>query len=102
MRLSYNTLAVLHGVTAGVNYGFDIMEQTGLKSGQVYRALSRLEELGLVRSRWEAPDRALAEKRPRRRYYQATQRGKETLLETARRYQALADFEDPGGRLKQP
>ncbi len=95
MRLSYNTLQVLHSVARGVSYGFDIMENTSLKSGQVYRALSQLEERGLVRSQWEEPERALAQKRPRRRYYQTTSFGQETLLETARRYQAFGDFPGP-------
>ncbi len=65
---SYKTLNVLHAVAKGSRYGFDIMDATGLKSGQVYRALNKFEEAGLVRSEWEDPDAAVQEKRPRRRY----------------------------------
>jgi DNA-binding PadR family transcriptional regulator len=41
--------------------------------GTLYKALSRLEELGLLTSRWE--DAAAAEGRPRRRLYELTSQG---------------------------
>jgi PadR family transcriptional regulator PadR len=40
--------------------------------GTLYKALSRLEELGLLTSRWED---AAAEGRPRRRLYELTSQG---------------------------
>lgn len=40
--------------------------------GTLYKALSRLEEFGLLTSRWED---AAAERRPRRRLYELTMRG---------------------------
>ena len=52
-------------------------EQTGSRSltghGTLYKALSRLEEFGLLTSRWE--DAAVAEGRPRRRLYELTREG---------------------------
>ena len=52
-------------------------EQSGSRAltghGTLYKALSRLEEFGLVTSRWE--DRAAAEGRPRRRLYELTGKG---------------------------
>jgi PadR family transcriptional regulator, regulatory protein PadR len=52
-------------------------EQTGSRSltghGTLYKALSRLEEFGLLTSRWE--DAAVAEGRPRRRLYELTRQG---------------------------
>ena len=52
-------------------------EQTGSRSltghGTLYKALSRLEEFGLLTSRWE--DAAAAEGRPRRRLYELTALG---------------------------
>ena len=52
-------------------------EQRGSRSltahGTLYKALGRLEELGLLASRWE--DAAAAEGRPRRRLYALTGRG---------------------------
>jgi len=41
--------------------------------GTLYKALSRLEEFGLLASRWE--DAAAAEGRPRRRLYELTSQG---------------------------
>jgi len=41
--------------------------------GTLYKALGRLEDLGLLASRWE--DAAAAEGRPRRRLYELTGRG---------------------------
>jgi PadR family transcriptional regulator, regulatory protein PadR len=41
--------------------------------GTLYKALSRLEEFGLLTSRWE--DAAAVEGRPRRRLYELTSKG---------------------------
>jgi DNA-binding PadR family transcriptional regulator len=52
-------------------------EQTGSRSltghGTLYKALGRLEEFGLLASRWEDP--AAVEGRPRRRLYELTGQG---------------------------
>jgi PadR family transcriptional regulator PadR len=52
-------------------------EQSGSRSltahGTLYKALGRLEEFGLLASRWE--DAAAAEGRPRRRLYELTRQG---------------------------
>jgi PadR family transcriptional regulator, regulatory protein PadR len=52
-------------------------EQRGSRAltghGTLYKALSRLEEFGLLTSRWEDP--AAAEGRPRRRLYELTGQG---------------------------
>ena len=52
-------------------------EQSGSRSltghGTLYKALSRLEEFGLLTSRWEKA--AAAEGRPRRRLYELTRQG---------------------------
>jgi DNA-binding PadR family transcriptional regulator len=82
-------LLVLAALARGSRFGFDIMDETGLKSGSVYRALSRLETLHLVESSWEDADEALAEKRPRRRYYRLTAKGREELSSARAR---LLDF----------
>ena len=78
-RVGDAALLVLASVARGCRFGFDIMDETGLKSGSVYRALSRLETLQLVESSWEDAEEALREKRPRRRYYRLTARGSEEL-----------------------
>lgn len=82
-------LLVLAAVSRGSRFGFDIMDETRLKSGSVYRALSRLEALRLVESSWEDADEALREKRPRRRYYQLTEQGRRELSSARAR---LLDF----------
>ena len=82
---------VLAALARGCKYGFDIMDHTALKSGTVYRALSRLEELRLVSSQWEAARIAVREKRPRRRYYEITDAGKAELAATR---ESLAAFVD--------
>lgn len=43
--------------------------------GTLYRALERLETRGLVASRWENPEIAAMEQRPRRRLYRVTAEG---------------------------
>jgi DNA-binding PadR family transcriptional regulator len=40
--------------------------------GSLYRALSRLEKMGLLQSRWEDPQIPADENRPRRRLYTLT------------------------------
>jgi PadR family transcriptional regulator PadR len=62
-------------------YGFGLAqtmrEQSGSRAltghGTLYKALGRLEEFGLLRSRWE--DAEVAEGRPRRRLYELTGKG---------------------------
>ena len=71
------------------------MDATDLKSGQVYCALSQLEEAGMVRSEWEDPDAAVREKRPRRRYYDVTGEGRATLRDVAERYSVFARIPEP-------
>jgi len=49
--------------------------------GTLYKALARLEQNGLLASRWEDPDIAAAESRPRRRFYRLTLQGETALSE---------------------
>lgn len=43
--------------------------------GTLYKALGRMQAAGLLESRWEEADNALAEGRPRRRLYRVTGAG---------------------------
>jgi DNA-binding PadR family transcriptional regulator len=65
--------AVFHGFGLAQT----MREQSGSRSltahGTLYKALSRLEEFGLLSSRWE--NTAAAEGRPRRRLYELTRQG---------------------------
>ena len=51
--------------------------------GTLYRALGRLETMGLVRSRWEDPEIPARENRPGRRLYTLTPAG-EAAVDAAR------------------
>jgi PadR family transcriptional regulator PadR len=73
-------LSMLHAGQAtfhGFGLAHAMRDQRGSRSltahGTLYKALSRLEEFGLLSSRWE--DAAAAEGRPRRRLYALTSQG---------------------------
>ncbi len=51
--------------------------------GTLYKALARMEEARLLESKWEDPDRAVAEGRPRRRLYRVTGLGADALADAA-------------------
>jgi PadR family transcriptional regulator PadR len=88
-RLSITAVSVLQAIANGSGYGFDVIDQTGLPSGTVYPALSRLERDGYVRSAWEDEAEAHAEGRPARRYYRLTAPGVRALANAASFYLAL-------------
>jgi PadR family transcriptional regulator PadR len=52
--------------------------------GTLYRALGRLETMGLLASRWEDAMVAAEENRPRRRLYALTPAGEEAAADAAR------------------
>jgi PadR family transcriptional regulator, regulatory protein PadR len=94
-RLSITAVSVLHAIADGYQYGFDVIDQTGLPSGTVYPALSRLERDGLVKSAWENEQDAHADGRPARRYYKLTATGVKALSEAASYYRALLPATKP-------
>jgi len=67
-----------HGTFHGFGLARTLREQRGSRSltahGTLYKALGRLEELGLLASRWEDATAAV-EGRPRRRLYELTGEG---------------------------
>jgi PadR family transcriptional regulator, regulatory protein PadR len=67
-------LRVMLDAPTDEHYGLALMSATGLKSGSLYPALSRLEKKSLVERRWEDIDPS-AEGRPRRRLYRLTPDG---------------------------
>lgn len=77
--LGLAALKVLQAIAGGCEYGFDIIDATGLASGTVYPALSRHERDGLVRSSWEDSAKAFKDGRPPRRYYSITGEGRRAL-----------------------
>jgi PadR family transcriptional regulator, regulatory protein PadR len=85
-----------HATFHGFGIARAMREQTGSRAltghGTLYKALGRLETLGLLASHWE--DAAAAEGRPRRRLYELTGQG-ERVAE-----QALVD--EAGKRAARP
>lgn len=62
--------------------------------GTLYKALGRLADAGLLDDRWEDPDTALAQGRPRRRLYRITGQGQQALAD------AVAAGPAPGPRAR--
>jgi DNA-binding PadR family transcriptional regulator len=88
-RLSVSAVSVLHAVANGAVYGFDVIDTTGLPSGTVYPALSRLERDGFLKSAWEDEAQAHDDGRPARRYYRVTAPGTRVLTESLAYYRSL-------------
>jgi len=78
-------------VRAGTNefHGYEIAKRLGDESerrlltayGTLYRALGRLEKMGLLKSRWEDPQIPARENRPGRRLYTLTAAGEAAVTE---------------------
>lgn len=86
--------AVLMAAPSDKHWAYGIVKQTGVRSGVVYPSMTRMLEAGWLTDGWEDPA-TIDEKRPPRRYYELTDRGKRELgaiLRTAstdRRFTAL-------------
>src|ERR1700683_4007926 len=91
LRLTHTSALILKVISGGCNYGFDIMEKTGLQSGTVYPALRRLQESGLIQSHGE-PGEAQELQRPQRRYYRLTRAGERSLVKAQLRYPLLQNL----------
>ena len=87
--LGFATVSILQAIHAGRRYGLDIMDDTGLGGGTIYKLLHRLEQKELVSGSWEDAELAERERRPRRRYYALTPAGEAALSEALRRFGAL-------------
>jgi PadR family transcriptional regulator PadR len=74
-RLQRRDVPECHGYQIAKHLA-DALDHTRLTAyGTLYRALGRLEEMGLVQSRWEDPRIAADEARPSRRLYRLTDSG---------------------------
>lgn len=90
-------VAVAGLASAGVStvYGYQLATEIAAAGktrhltayGTLYRALARLEQMGLLSSEWEHPSKAASEHRPGRRLYTLTDAGSET----ARLYASVVD-----------
>jgi PadR family transcriptional regulator PadR len=98
LSLSYSAAVILHAVSNGYRYGFDIMDVTGLPSGTVYPALRRMERARLVLSSWEDEVAAQREGRPARKYYEISTAGEESLAQALGRYRNMERLLPAPGR----
>jgi DNA-binding PadR family transcriptional regulator len=77
LEVAFTMLRAEQASFHGFGLAKTMREHTGSRSltghGTLYKALGRLEEFGLLTSRWEDP--AAAEGRPRRRLYELTRQG---------------------------
>ncbi len=102
VSLSYSAAVILQALANGYQYGFDIMDITGLPSGTVYPALRRLEHSLLVASKWEKQAVAQREGRPPRKYYEVTAAGAEALAEAVNRYRFIERLLPSAARKSKP
>jgi PadR family transcriptional regulator, regulatory protein PadR len=83
------TLQMLLDVPTEETYGLEVVRATGLAAGSAYAILRRLEDEGLLDSRWEDLDSSEAG-RPPRRYYRLNAEGRRVAhRETAAQRHAL-------------
>lgn len=76
LRRSPQTLAVLSVLLRRApawHYGYDLLQQTGLKSGTLYPILARLQRRGWLEQRWE---RSSGAGRPPRHLYRLSRIGR--------------------------
>jgi PadR family transcriptional regulator PadR len=93
-RAICETAAGLHRSGVEEFHGYELAKRLGdiadkkllTAYGTLYRALGRMEQMGLLKSRWEDPEIPARENRPGRRLYRLTAAG-----ETAARDAAAAD-----------
>lgn len=100
--LTYASAVILQAVANGYQYGFDIIDITGLPGGTVYPALRRLEDTGCLVSKWEKHKIAQDAARPPRKYYELTRAGQEALEEAVKRFRLLEQTEARQERAPKP
>jgi PadR family transcriptional regulator PadR len=70
-----------HGYEIAKRLGDDSQRRLLTAYGTLYRALGRLEKMGLLQSRWEDPQIPARENRPGRRLYTLTATGEKAVKE---------------------
>ena len=78
-RLRRRGINEFHGYEIAKRIGEDVDSKLLTAYGTLYRALGRLESMGLLESRWEDPQIAANENRPGRRLYSMTGAAEEAL-----------------------
>lgn len=70
------------------HWGYDLSRRTRVRSGVVYPLLTRLLDLEWLEDGWEDPA-IITDRRPPRRYYRVTERGRSELANLL--YEAIGD-----------
>jgi DNA-binding PadR family transcriptional regulator len=81
LRATAATTRVVSALAAGPGgwrYGYELLDETGLKSGSLYPILMRLADRGMLDAAWEADP---PPGRPRRHHYRLTPAGRAWLRE---------------------
>jgi PadR family transcriptional regulator, regulatory protein PadR len=89
LRLQRDGTAEFHGFAIAKHLAVQRDSRKLTSHGTLYKALDRLEAVGLVESRWEDPEEAASAGRPLRRLYTLTGAGAVALS------RAVADREAP-------
>jgi len=95
------------GEAHGFRIAKEMLDRDGARlliaHGTLYKALGRMQEAGLLESRWEDPMLAADDGRPRRRFYMVTIAGESAFAEAAAGSEArtrnLTGRPRPGGAL---
>ena len=77
MRLTHALLQValaLSSDSVGPHWGYELSKTSGVRSGVLYPILNRMLQDGWLMDGWEDPP--LGARRPRRRYYTLTDKGR--------------------------
>ncbi len=75
----------------GQHWGYELSKRTGVRSGVLYPMLTRMLDEGWVDDGWEDPT-TIGEKRPPRRYYVLTDKGRLALGAVLREARCDARF----------
>ena len=90
IRMTYAAALVLQALDSGHRHGFDIIDATNVRSGTVYPLLRRLEEAGLITSKWEHVSIARSSNRPPRKYYELNKSADELVAMAKQRFPSLS------------
>ena len=85
---------LLATLRSGASYGYQIVQDLNARAphlldfgeGTIYPVLHRLEKRGLIAADWRKGDTGR-----RRKYYQLTQKGRDTLAENERQWSGLQE-----------
>jgi len=92
IRMTYATALVLQALDRGHRYGFDIIDATHLRSGTVYPLLRRLEDSGIIKSKWEHVSIARSSDRPPRKYYELANTAEPLVAKAKERFPSLSSL----------